>query len=52
MKLLISHCDNYVGRGDMFTKSGLYEEVLIAYDKVIELDPDYIFAWNNKADCL
>ncbi len=41
--------EDYLSRGDDFYQSNEYELALKAYDKAIELKPDYASAWYNKA---
>jgi tetratricopeptide (TPR) repeat protein len=40
--------EDYLSRGDDFYQSNEYELALKAYDKAIELKPDYAVAWDNK----
>ena len=36
----------------MLRKLKRYEEALLSYDKVLELNPDFILAWRKKAEIL
>lgn len=40
--------EDYLKRGGDFYYKGKYNEALKAYDKAIELKPDYVEAWYNK----
>ena len=40
--------DSWVQEGRMLTNSGKYNEAITAYDKAIEIDPQYFEAWTNK----
>jgi tetratricopeptide (TPR) repeat protein len=40
--------EDYLSRGDDFYQSNEYELALKAYDKAIELKPDYASAWYNR----
>lgn len=40
------------GKGVVLSNSGRYEEALQAYDKAIELKPDFSSAWLNKGNAL
>ncbi len=40
--------EDYLSRGDDFYQSNEYELALKAYDKAIELKPDYTVAWHNR----
>ncbi|NAS89394.1 hypothetical protein C4E24_06630 [ANME-1 cluster archaeon AG-394-G21] len=40
--------EDYLSRGNDFYQSNEYELALKAYDKVIELKPDYADAWHNR----
>ncbi|MBE9593934.1 MAG: tetratricopeptide repeat protein, partial [Proteobacteria bacterium] len=40
--------EDYLSRGDDFYQSNEYELALKAYDRVIELKPDYAVAWYNR----
>ena len=40
---------NWNNKGFALASLGQYEEALKAYDKAIELKPDFSVAWNNKA---
>jgi tetratricopeptide (TPR) repeat protein len=40
--------EDYLSRGDDFYQSNEYELALKAYDKAIELKPDYAEAWYNR----
>jgi tetratricopeptide (TPR) repeat protein len=44
--------EDYLSRGDDFYQSNEYELALKAYDKAIELKPDYASAWDNKGFAL
>lgn len=47
-KLFIDHCENPGDRSEKLKKLGLYEEALIACEKAIEQDSNYISAWFDK----
>ena len=38
----------WVQEGRMLTNSGKYNEAIMAYNKAIEIDPQYFEAWTNK----
>lgn len=40
----------YYSNGKSFYELGKYEEAIIAYDKAIELKPDYAESYNNKGN--
>jgi tetratricopeptide (TPR) repeat protein len=44
--------EDYLSRGDDFYQSNEYELALKAYDKAIELKPDYAVAWSNRGFAL
>ena len=44
--------EDYLSRGDDFYQSNEYELALKAYDKAIELKPDYASAWYNRGVAL
>lgn len=40
------------GKGNALNVQGNYEEAIKCYDKAIELDPNYTFAWSGKGNAL
>ncbi|MCK4733511.1 MAG: tetratricopeptide repeat protein, partial [Methanophagales archaeon] len=44
--------EDYLSRGNDFYQSNEYELALKAYDKAIELKPDFAEAWNNRGVAL
>lgn len=39
----------YVGRAKVFINRGMRREALLDYDKAVELDPNNVYAWANRA---
>ena len=44
--------DDWTNEADALLEQGRYDEALQAYDKAIELNPQYSEAWNNKGIAL
>ncbi|MGV8126211.1 MAG: tetratricopeptide repeat protein [Methanothrix sp.] len=44
--------DVWFNKGFALSSLGKYDEAIQAYDKVIELKPDYVEAWSNKGNAL
>mgnify|MGYP003953699299 CR=1 FL=1 len=38
--------------GNALVKDGKYEDAIKCYDKVLEIDPNYVKAWTNKSNAL
>lgn len=49
---VIQNHKTWYKRGVAFSKIGLYKEAIEAYNKAIEIKPDYHDAWSNKAFAL
>ena len=47
-----SAADDWKDKGDSFLDAGHYNEAIAAYNKAIELDPNYVAAWGNKGNAL
>ena len=41
----------WVHKGSELMSSEKYNEAIKAYDKAIEINPHYSYAWNNKGNC-
>ena len=44
--------EEWVGKGVALSKLGKHEEALNAYNKAVEINPQYAKAWYNKGDAL
>lgn len=42
------HSGNKIPRNSWSESGGKYDEAIEYYDKALQLDPNYILAWNNK----
>jgi tetratricopeptide (TPR) repeat protein len=38
----------WVGKGDALNKMGNFSGAIMAYDKALEIDPNYVNAWDGK----
>jgi len=44
--------DTWMGKGNVLSDQGKYDQALQAYEKSIELDPKYAYPWNGKGNVL
>ena len=44
--------NDWINKGSALIQLGKYDEAVLAYDRAIEIDPQYAEAWNNKGDAL
>lgn len=51
-ELIFSHINNTLTRAHLLSQLGRFEEALDAYEKALELEPDYVLTWNNKGTAL
>jgi tetratricopeptide (TPR) repeat protein len=45
---VIAQDSEWVGKGDALNRQGNFSEAITAYNKALELDPNYVNAWDGK----
>ncbi len=44
--------EEWLNKGNEFAERGNYKKAIEAYDKAIEIDPQYVWAWHGKGFAL